>query len=185
MPKRARRRSPRSARPSTSGADARPRAGCLGLRHLRRRAEAAGAGRRARAATGGRPLRTGRTSCDASRAPWWGCPSPTPTSPPPPRRVKDVADGLERAAGPGRRLRAQPDPVGDPQEFFPTSPVIGFANPVAPPVVVEAVDGELRGTAYLRLPVRGAAHVRPRRGDRHGLRRDAGRGQHHGREAPG
>jgi len=62
--------------------------------------------------------------------------------------VKEVADGLERVAGPGRRLRAQPDPVGHPQEFFPTSPVIGFANPVAPPVVVEAVDGELRGTAY-------------------------------------
>ena len=33
-------------------------------------------------------------------------------------------------------------------EFFPTSPVIGFANPVAPPVVVEAVGGELRGTAF-------------------------------------
>lgn len=61
--------------------------------------------------------------------------------------LKQVADGLEQGAGPGRRLRAQPDPVGDPQEFFPTSPVIGFANPVAPPVVVEAVDGELRGTA--------------------------------------
>jgi acyl-coenzyme A thioesterase PaaI-like protein len=61
--------------------------------------------------------------------------------------VKDVADELEAGAGPGRRLRAQPDPVGEPQEFFPASPVIGFANPVAPPVVVEAVDGELRGTA--------------------------------------
>ena len=45
-------------------------------------------------------------------------------------------------------MRAQPDPAGHPQEFFPTSPVIGFANPVAPPVVVEAVDGELRGTAF-------------------------------------
>ncbi|HVA02547.1 MAG TPA: PaaI family thioesterase [Acidimicrobiales bacterium] len=62
--------------------------------------------------------------------------------------VRAVADHLERVAGPGRRARAQPDPVGDPQEFFPTSPVIGFANPVAPPVVVEAVDGELRGTAF-------------------------------------
>jgi acyl-coenzyme A thioesterase PaaI-like protein len=62
--------------------------------------------------------------------------------------LKEVADDLERVAGPGRRARAQPDPVGDPQEFFPTSPVIGFANPVAPPVVVEAVDGELRGTAF-------------------------------------
>jgi acyl-coenzyme A thioesterase PaaI-like protein len=61
--------------------------------------------------------------------------------------LKGVADALEAHAGPGRRPRAQPDPVGDPQDFFPSSPVIGFANPVAPPVVVEAVDGELRGTA--------------------------------------
>ena len=59
-----------------------------------------------------------------------------------------MADRLEAASGPGRRPRAQPDPAGHPQEFFPTSPVIGFANPVAPPVVVEAVDGELRGTAF-------------------------------------
>jgi acyl-coenzyme A thioesterase PaaI-like protein len=62
--------------------------------------------------------------------------------------VKEVADRLEQVAGPGRRLRAQPDPAGHPQEFFPTSPAIGFANPVAPPVVVEAVDGELRGSAW-------------------------------------
>ncbi|HUI04962.1 MAG TPA: PaaI family thioesterase [Acidimicrobiales bacterium] len=59
-----------------------------------------------------------------------------------------LATRLEAAAGPGRRMRAQPDPVGHPQDFFPTSPVIGFANPVAPPVTVEAVDGELRGTAF-------------------------------------
>ena len=37
---------------------------------------------------------------------------------------------------------------GIPREFFPTSPVIGFANPVARPVVVEGVDGELHGTAF-------------------------------------
>jgi acyl-coenzyme A thioesterase PaaI-like protein len=62
--------------------------------------------------------------------------------------VHEVAERLENAAGPGRRPRAQPDPVGDAQEFFPTSPVIGFANPVAPPVVVEAVNGELHGSAW-------------------------------------
>jgi acyl-coenzyme A thioesterase PaaI-like protein len=62
--------------------------------------------------------------------------------------VAEVADRLEGAAGPGRRPRAQPDPVGKPQDFFPTSPVIGFANPVAPPVVVEAVNGELHGSAW-------------------------------------
>ena len=48
--------------------------------------------------------------------------------------IDAVADGLDGGAGPGRRPRAQPDPTGHPQDFFPTSPVIGFANPVAPPV---------------------------------------------------
>ena len=62
--------------------------------------------------------------------------------------VTEVAQRLERVAAPGRRPRAQPDPVGDAQDFFPTSPVIGFANPVAPPVVVEAVDGGLVGSAW-------------------------------------
>ena len=66
-----------------------------------------------------------------------------------------VAERLEAAAGPGRRARAQPDPTGHPQDFFPTSPVIGFANPIAPPVMVEAVDGELRGTAFFDYPYEG------------------------------
>jgi acyl-coenzyme A thioesterase PaaI-like protein len=70
-------------------------------------------------------------------------------------RVAALADDLERAAGPGRRLRARPDPAGHPQEFFPTSPVIGYANPIAPPVEVEAVDGELRGTAFFDYPYEG------------------------------
>ena len=69
--------------------------------------------------------------------------------------VTTVADRLERVAGPGRRPRAQPDPAGSAQEFFPTSPIIGFANPVAPPVVVEAVDGEVRGSAYFDYPYEG------------------------------
>ncbi|HVC71846.1 MAG TPA: PaaI family thioesterase [Acidimicrobiales bacterium] len=62
--------------------------------------------------------------------------------------VAAAADAMEAAAGPGRRPRAQPDPVGQAQEFFPSSPVIGFANPVAPPVVVRAVDGVLYGEAW-------------------------------------
>jgi acyl-coenzyme A thioesterase PaaI-like protein len=62
--------------------------------------------------------------------------------------IEAAADALDAAAGPGRRPRSQPDPTGHPQDFFPTSPVIGFANPIAPPVTVEAVDGALRGTAY-------------------------------------
>jgi len=62
-------------------------------------------------------------------------------------RAEALADDLEAVAGRGRRPRAQPDPTGHPQDFFPSSPVIGFANPIAPPVTVEAVDGALRGEA--------------------------------------
>jgi len=62
--------------------------------------------------------------------------------------VESVADRLESSAGPGRRPRVQPDPTGPPQEFFPTSPVIGFANPVAPPVRVEAAGAGLVGSAF-------------------------------------
>jgi len=69
--------------------------------------------------------------------------------------VTAVADALQRAAGPGRRPRAQPDPAGHPQDFFPTSPVIGFANPVAPPVSLEVVDGVLHGTAMFDYPYEG------------------------------
>jgi acyl-coenzyme A thioesterase PaaI-like protein len=69
--------------------------------------------------------------------------------------VVEVAGLLERVAAPGRRPRAQPDPAGHPQDFFPTSPAIGFANPVSPPVMVEAIDGELRGTASFDYPYEG------------------------------
>lgn len=60
-----------------------------------------------------------------------------------------VAEQFEAAAGPGRRQRLEPDPEGHPQDFFPTSPVIGYANPVAPPVKVQVAEGGgLEGTAY-------------------------------------
>lgn len=62
--------------------------------------------------------------------------------------LRVLADRLEMEAGPGRRPRAQPDPAGHAQDFFPTSPVIGFANPIAPPVVVHIEDGELHGSAF-------------------------------------
>jgi acyl-coenzyme A thioesterase PaaI-like protein len=69
--------------------------------------------------------------------------------------VSEIADNLERRAGPGRRKRSQPDPAGHPQEFFPTSPVIGFANPIAPPVVVEASEDGLVGRAWFDYPYEG------------------------------
>jgi acyl-coenzyme A thioesterase PaaI-like protein len=67
-----------------------------------------------------------------------------------------VADRLEEAAAATKRNRRTPGPAGfegmHPQDHFPTSPMIGFANPIAPPVEVWAVpapgaDGarELRG----------------------------------------
>ncbi len=96
-----------------------------------------------------------------------------------------VADRLEQSAGPGRRPRAQPDAVGKPQDFFPTSPVIGFANPVAPPVVVEAVDGGLVGTAWFDYQYEGPPTCVHGGIIAHGLRRDAGGGQHPVRERPG
>jgi len=61
--------------------------------------------------------------------------------------LEKVADGLE-AATRGRQPRRHPDRFGDPQDFFPTSPVIGFASPLAPPVLIRAVGDELHGTAW-------------------------------------
>jgi acyl-coenzyme A thioesterase PaaI-like protein len=62
--------------------------------------------------------------------------------------LEAVADHLELSAGPGRRPRFEPDPSGDAQDFFPTSPVIGFANPIAPPVRIELGEDGLVGTAF-------------------------------------
>ncbi len=53
-----------------------------------------------------------------------------------------MADRLEAAAAGGAATRNQPIAEVHPQDIFSTSPVIGFANPVAPPVEVWAVEGE-------------------------------------------
>jgi len=75
-------------------------------------------------------------------------------------QVERVADALERAATPAKRPRGLPDNAGHPQDFFPTSPMIGFANPIAPPVDLWAVEGEdgqleLRGRAFFGYPYEG------------------------------
>jgi hypothetical protein len=75
-------------------------------------------------------------------------------------QLTQLADSLEAAAGPVKRAREQPDRLAHPQDFFPTSPVIGFANPIAPPVELWAVDGEdgqreLRGRVTFGYPYEG------------------------------
>ncbi len=62
-----------------------------------------------------------------------------------------LADRLDSAAPGEKRSRPQPGSLEHPQDNFPTSPMVGFANPVAPPVAVWAVVGdngqrEIRGT---------------------------------------
>jgi hypothetical protein len=72
-----------------------------------------------------------------------------------------LATRLESAAPSARRTLDQvPDPDGHPQGFFPTSPMIGFANPISPPVEVWSVVGEdgqreIRGRASFGYPYEG------------------------------
>jgi hypothetical protein len=55
-------------------------------------------------------------------------------------QLVQIADGLEKSASSSKRPRFQPS--GHPQDFFPMSPMIGFANPIAPPVEIWSVQGE-------------------------------------------
>jgi acyl-coenzyme A thioesterase PaaI-like protein len=72
-----------------------------------------------------------------------------------------LATRLESVAPPARRTLDQvPDPDGHPQSFFPTSPVIGLANPISPPVEVWSVvddegQREIRGRASFDYPYEG------------------------------
>ena len=54
--------------------------------------------------------------------------------------MEAIAERLTCRAGP-KRTRNQPDLARAAQDFFPTSPIIGLSNPVAPPVRVAVVDG--------------------------------------------
>jgi hypothetical protein len=67
--------------------------------------------------------------------------------------LSGLVDQLEQGAIAGKRTRGQPDTTGHPQDFFTTSPVIGYANPISPPVQIWSVMGEgglpeLRGRAF-------------------------------------
>ncbi len=75
-------------------------------------------------------------------------------------RLEEFVRGLTERAGP-KRPRRQPDIAQHAQDFFPTSPVMGMANPIAPPVTVEVVDGpdggprEIRAEAWFDWPYEG------------------------------
>ena len=62
--------------------------------------------------------------------------------------LKEALAHLEAAAGAKRRRRVQPNRRNPAQDYFPTSPVIGLANPISPPVEVEATGEGLTGRAF-------------------------------------
>jgi acyl-coenzyme A thioesterase PaaI-like protein len=75
-------------------------------------------------------------------------------------QLVDIAESLESSATTSRRARAEPNLAGHPQDFFPSSPIIGYANPIAPPVEVwlgESDDGqpEIRGRVTFTYPYEG------------------------------
>jgi acyl-coenzyme A thioesterase PaaI-like protein len=75
-------------------------------------------------------------------------------------QLVEIAESLEGSATTSRRARTQPNLAGHPQDFFPSSPIIGFANPIAPPVEVwlgESDDGqpEIRGRVTFDYPYEG------------------------------
>ncbi len=63
--------------------------------------------------------------------------------------IEEIGRGLADRAGP-KRARQQPDIASAAQEFFPTSPIIGMVNPLAPPVRVRVVDGADGGRREIR-----------------------------------
>ena len=55
--------------------------------------------------------------------------------------VEAITARLAERAGPGGCPGCNPTRPAPAQEFFPTSPIIGMINPIAPPVLVRVVDG--------------------------------------------
>lgn len=73
--------------------------------------------------------------------------------------LRGVVDRLERAGGDGRRSRSTPDIAGHPGDFFPNSPMSGWANPISPPISIWAEEDEqgryIRGRAIFTIPYEG------------------------------
>jgi acyl-coenzyme A thioesterase PaaI-like protein len=75
-------------------------------------------------------------------------------------QLAQIAQGLEECASPSTTSRIGADLSGHPQDFFPNSPIIGYANPIAPPADVWAVEGEdgrpeVRGRVTFPSPYEG------------------------------
>lgn len=64
-------------------------------------------------------------------------------------QLRQIAEALEATAEDKKRPRRQPDASFDARGLFPTSPIIGVANPIAPPADVWSVEGE-NGVPELR-----------------------------------
>jgi len=56
--------------------------------------------------------------------------------------LRQIAERFEAEAPQLKRPRRQPSVAYAPRDFFPTSPVIGRSNPIAPPAEVWTVNGE-------------------------------------------
>ena len=71
-----------------------------------------------------------------------------------------IADTLAAGAVQPSAARRQPDSAGHPQDFFSSSPMVGYANPISPPVDVWAEVGEngqreIHGRATFDYPYEG------------------------------
>lgn len=64
--------------------------------------------------------------------------------------LEALAVELGQRAGPGRRSRGRPDETADPQAFFPTSPMTGLENPLAPPVRIWTEHADDGGSPVVR-----------------------------------
>ncbi len=64
-------------------------------------------------------------------------------------QIEAVADALAPATPPWSAAVRADFAHGDPQDFFPFSPLVGRYNPLAPPIRVWAEDGVVRGTVNL------------------------------------
>ena len=75
--------------------------------------------------------------------------------------VEQLGAELAARAGTDRRIRQPPDADRPSVEYFPTSPIAGILNPIAPPVRLEVVPGddggvpEIRATAWFDYPYEG------------------------------